>query len=192
MLFQPSLLSSTHLKTFLPFSYANFSSSPHPLCSIAALHSILGSHIPPYSRTIPTSFFPTHLKNPTNPLPSGGATDTTGYLATDTTNKIIVLSFRGSESVRNYLTDADFPLTTIDICTGCQGESGFWDAWSENRATILPSVTATVASYPSYKVVVTGHSLGGAIATFAAAELRNGGISVDLVSFSQSSARTTL
>lgn len=61
---------------------------------------------------------------------------------------------------------------------------GFWNAWSDNRAAILPSVRTTVASNPSYKVVVTGHSLGGAIATFAAAELRNGGISVDLVSFS--------
>jgi thioesterase domain-containing protein len=40
-----------------------------------------------------------------------------------------------------------------------------------------------VANFPNYKVVVTGHSLGGAVGTFAAAELRNEGINVDLVCF---------
>lgn len=110
-------------------------------------------------------------------------TDTTGYLAVDTTNKLIVLSYRGSESLRNYLADVNFPLTDIDICTGCQGESGFWASHAESRGTVLPSVRATVAKYPTYKVIATGHSLGGAVATFAAAELRNGGIPVDLVTF---------
>ncbi|KAE9978070.1 hypothetical protein EG328_001690 [Venturia inaequalis] len=114
---------------------------------------------------------------------NGGATDTTGYLAIDTTKKLIVLSFRGSTSLRNYLVDVNFPLTNIDICTGCQGDSGFWGAWSDNRAQILPSVKTTVAAYPTYKVIATGHSLGGAIATFAAAELRNAGIAVDLITF---------
>lgn len=123
------------------------------------------------------SLFSTHI--PT----SSGATDTTGFLAVDTTNELIVLSFRGSESVRNYLTDVLFPLVPIDLCTGCLGEAGFWSAWADNRGNILPSVKETVADNPSYTVVVTGHSLGGAIATFAAAELRNGGILVDLVRF---------
>ena len=39
------------------------------------------------------------------------------------------------------------------------------------------------AQYPSYSVVVTGHSLGGAIADIAAAELRNMGITSDLYTF---------
>jgi hypothetical protein len=85
--------------------------------------------------------------------------------------------------VRNYLADLDFPLTTIDLCDGCEGDSGFWNSWVESRDAVLPSITATVAKHPTYKVVVTGHSLGAAIGTFAAAELRNAGISVDLVCF---------
>jgi hypothetical protein len=94
---------------------------------------------------------------------------------------LIVLSYRGSESLRNYLTDINFPLTPIDICDGCSGETGFWNSWVETRNTTLPSVRATAAKYPNYKVIVTGHSLGAAVGTFAAAELRNEGISVDLV-----------
>lgn len=37
-------------------------------------------------------------------------------------------------------------------------------------------------SYPSYSLVVTGHSLGAAIATIAAAQLRNEGHPAALVS----------
>lgn len=106
----------------------------------------------------------------------------------DDTNQLIVLSYRGSESLRNYLTDISFPLIPIDICDDCSGETGFWNSWVESRGTVLPSVKATVAKYPSYKVIVTGHSLGAAVGTFAAAELRNEGIPVDLVCLTTSSA----
>jgi len=111
------------------------------------------------------------------------ATDTTGYLAVDTTNRLIVLSYRGSESIKNYLSDLNFALTGIDLCTDCQGDSGFWSSWVESRTLVLPAMNATVAAYPGFKVVVTGHSLGAAVGTFAAAELRKSGIAADLCTF---------
>jgi alpha-beta hydrolase superfamily lysophospholipase len=45
-------------------------------------------------------------------------------------------------------------------------------------------MTAAAAN-PSYKVVVVGHSLGGAIAAIAATELRNAGTSTDLYTYGQ-------
>lgn len=53
-------------KPFFPFHARTSPSSPHQGSPFATQHRIPGPHIPPYSRTIPTSFFPTHLKNPTN------------------------------------------------------------------------------------------------------------------------------
>ncbi|KAF2433341.1 alpha/beta-hydrolase [Tothia fuscella] len=110
-------------------------------------------------------------------------TDATGYLATDTTNNLIVLSFRGSESIRNYFTDLSFSLVSTDVCNGCLGLAGFWLSWLEVRDNVKAAVAIVAAANPSFKIVATGHSLGGAIATFAAAELRNAGYTVDLVSF---------
>jgi thioesterase domain-containing protein len=43
---------------------------------------------------------------------------------------------------------------------------------------------ATASANPGYKIISTGHSLGAAVATLAAAEFRNQGLSVDLVCFS--------
>ncbi|OCL14584.1 alpha/beta-hydrolase [Glonium stellatum] len=110
-------------------------------------------------------------------------TDVTGFVAVDSTNSLIVVSFRGTESVRNWLADADFPVTTTDICTGCEACAGFWNSWIEARTGVLAAVQSAKTANPSYQVAAVGHSLGGAIADFAAAELRNGGMDIALYTF---------
>ncbi|KAF2840229.1 alpha/beta-hydrolase [Patellaria atrata CBS 101060] len=110
-------------------------------------------------------------------------TDVTGYVALDHTNKLVVVSFRGTQSVRNYLADAMFPEIPTDICNGCTAAQGFWLSWLESRARVLAAIESTADQYGSYKIAVTGHSLGGAIAAFAAAQLRNDGYSVALYSY---------
>ncbi|EKG10276.1 Lipase class 3 [Macrophomina phaseolina MS6] len=113
-------------------------------------------------------------------------TDVTGFVATDSTNNLIVVSFRGSGSVRNYLTDLSFPLVDAsDICAGCHAFGGFYTAWTEARKGVLAAVEAAADANPSYKIVSVGHSLGGAVAVFAAAQLRNDGYDVELYTFGQ-------
>lgn len=82
----------------------------------------------------------------------------------------------------NFIADIEFSLTPIDICTNCNGETGFWTSWTQARDGVLSAVKNTAATNPAYKIVSVGHSLGGAIAAYAAAELRNSGHIVDLVS----------
>ncbi|KAF4182359.1 hypothetical protein CNMCM8927_000008 [Aspergillus lentulus] len=99
-------------------------------------------------------------------------TDTAGFVAVDNTNKAIVIAFRGSYSVRNWITDATFPLTDPGLCEGCQAELGFWTAWKLVRDDILTIIKDLRSQHAEYKVVVVGHSLGAAIASLAAADLR--------------------
>ena len=109
----------------------------------------------------------------------------TGYVAIDKTRSLTILAFRGSKSVRNYLADADFPTVPTDICSGCEVDQGFYNSWLEARTGVMSALKSAVAANPSYGVVVVGHSLGGAIAAIAAAELRNEGTSTDLYTYGQ-------
>ncbi|KAJ5587309.1 uncharacterized protein N7459_003074 [Penicillium hispanicum] len=103
------------------------------------------------------------------------ATDTAGFLAVDNTNKAIVLAFRGSYSVRNWVADVEFPYTDPGLCDGCFAELGFWSSWQFVRDDITKALNSTVADHPDYQLVVTGHSLGAGVATLAAADLRGKG-----------------
>ncbi|KAF2092227.1 alpha/beta-hydrolase [Saccharata proteae CBS 121410] len=110
-------------------------------------------------------------------------TDVTGYVAVDYTNELVVVAFRGSTSIRNYLADVDFPLILTDICVLCFADSGFWTSWLEAREKILTAIKILSEEFPTYQIVTTGHSLGAAIADFAAAELRNDGYNVKLYTY---------
>ncbi|PWY73008.1 mono and diacylglycerol lipase [Aspergillus heteromorphus CBS 117.55] len=110
-------------------------------------------------------------------------TDTSGYLAIDVTHKAIVLAFRGSYSVRNWLADATFIYTNPNLCSGCEAELGFWSSWINVRANITTALAETVTQYPDYSLVVVGHSLGAAVATLAAADLREQGYVATLYAF---------
>src|SRR3712207_4057828 len=109
--------------------------------------------------------------------------DITGFVATDTTNELIVLSFRGSRSVRNWLTNLQFPVAPTTICATCGSSIGFWTSWLEAETNVLAAIKQAQAQYPSYKVISTGHSLGGALASLAAAVLRAQGTTVDLYTY---------
>ncbi|ORX94214.1 Alpha/Beta hydrolase protein [Clohesyomyces aquaticus] len=110
-------------------------------------------------------------------------TDATGYVATDTTNKLIIIAFRGSRSVRNWLTNLNFPVVPTTICTDCNAAAGFWSSWKEAEEKVLSAVTKARTEHPDYKIVATGHSLGGAISSLAAGVLRSQGVNVDLYTF---------
>lgn len=102
----------------------------------------------------------------------------------DSTNKKLVVSFRGSSSIENWIANLDFIFTDASaVCSGCQVHQGFWKAWSSVADTLTAEIASAVTAYPGYSLVFTGHSLGGALATIGATVLRNAGYSVQLVGF---------
>jgi len=102
-------------------------------------------------------------------------TDTAGYIAVDHTHSAVVLAFRGSYSVRNWVADATFVHTNPGLCDGCLAELGFWSSWKLVRDDIIKELKEVVAQNPDYELVVVGHSLGAAVATLAATDLRGKG-----------------
>jgi hypothetical protein len=110
------------------------------------------------------------------------ATALTDYVAIDSSRQLIVVSFRGSENLPNFFNDALFQFTDASsLCSGCQAFYGFWAAWMEGRSAVMDAVKQPYASNPNYKVLLSGHSLGAAVATLATADFRQAGFTVDMV-----------
>jgi pimeloyl-ACP methyl ester carboxylesterase len=80
----------------------------------------------------------------------------------------VLVAFRGTESIRDWLADLNARRVTRDYGLV---HRGFYHAFNDVRLQL----EAILASLPGRRVVLTGHSLGGAIATVAAAEWLNAG-----------------
>src|SRR5690349_6392476 len=100
------------------------------------------------------------------------------YVAIDHTLKTILVVFRGSSTSDNWFTNIEFEKVETGLCDGCKAHSGFWDSWKDAQDAVKPALKQASTRHPGYKIVVTGHSLGGAIATLAAADLRHDGYSL--------------
>jgi len=99
--------------------------------------------------------------------------------------------FRGSATLKNALLDLRYQVAdgqtmeeyadeaSMHLPPGVQVHSGFLDAWRSLRAEVLDTFEAICAeesqrsgaSARSMRLVVSGHSMGGALAMFASLEL---------------------
>ena len=114
---------------------------------------------------------------------SGLWTGIAGYVAVDTVRKEVVFSARGSTNIRNWIANVNFGFTDLDLADGAKAHSGFNQAWGEMSSGVTDAINQALADNPGFKVVATGHSLGGAVATLGAANLRAGGLAVDLYTY---------
>lgn len=80
-------------------------------------------------------------------------------------------TFTGS-FVKRGDTDEDAPPADPPKCENCTVHTGFHTSWLNARKVVLPFVTEALEKYPNYKLVLVGHSLGGAVATLAGLDFK--------------------
>ncbi|KAI1367581.1 lipase [Xylaria arbuscula] len=115
---------------------------------------------------------------------AGSDTDIQGFVSTDKQNQVIVMSVRGSHSIRNWITDFEFiQKDCSSLASGCKVHYGFAKAWDEISSAALNAVKAAKAANPGYRIVFTGHSLGAAVSSLGAAYARASGLEVDIINY---------
>ncbi|KAF4589677.1 feruloyl esterase a [Ophiocordyceps camponoti-floridani] len=132
------------------------------------------------------------------PRPPSGITiahrfdnNATGIIFKDANNKEMVVAFRGTTNFRDIATDAnflvqsDFESPGISGCEGCKVHAGFLESWNTVAKDVISNLQGQLAENPDMKVVVTGHSLGGAQASLAAMSIIGSGLDADVVTFGQ-------
>lgn len=89
------------------------------------------------------------------------AVDTQCFVAV--TAEAVLVAFRGTENIRDWLADLNARRVTRSYGLV---HRGFYHAFNDVRSQL----EQTLALLPGRRIVLTGHSLGGALATVAAAE----------------------
>ena len=117
-------------------------------------------------------------------LSRGTISETTGYIALDHSHHWIILSFRGTHDIRQWINNfGAIPRPVPSLCWSCIVHYGFWTAFQKAEDIVIKGIKEQQAAHPDYQVVVVGHSLGGALANLAAVVLRNNGIKADLYTY---------
>lgn len=101
----------------------------------------------------------------------------------DSTSQEIIISVRGSSSLANWLADVVWARQPTTMCSGCWAHLGFLFAYSEIVNTVNSSLASATRLFPSYKITLAGHSLGGAVATLLGMHLRDVGYEVDIYTY---------
>ena len=87
--------------------------------------------------------------------------------------RAVVVAFRGSHSIKSFIIDLQSAtLIPYKNVTGASVGLGFYKEWIDLSTQVMPEVKKLLQQHPSYSVWVTGHSLGGALATLCALDLQ--------------------
>jgi hypothetical protein len=118
-----------------------------------------------------------------------------GFVGYDSDVNKIVLSFAGTNPIRikNWIDDLDFFKTkftgygnVIINCTDCEVHEGFYRTYMSVADQVRSAVNQFMNDHPDAPIVVTGHSLGAAIAQHAAMDMTIMGYNVEsLYNFGQ-------
>ncbi|KHO00308.1 Triacylglycerol lipase [Metarhizium album ARSEF 1941] len=136
-----------------------------------------------------------------------------GYVAVSRAEREIIAGFRGTASISDIFKDLQVRLKdpkkslaeramasqavgavpplalpgdtdpVLPLCEPCRVHAGFWDAFRGIKDALKETIQEQLRRHPGYQVKVTGHSLGGAVASIAAGYLRKSGIPADVYTY---------
>jgi len=93
------------------------------------------------------------------------------YVAINDQEKAIIVSYRGTSDVQSFFQNFEFIQSPFFDNNNAKVHSGFLKTYKSTRDEITKLIKKLVSENPTYKVVVTGHSLGGALGVFQTLDL---------------------
>jgi len=113
-------------------------------------------------------------------------TDTNGYVGVDHDNERIIVAFMGTRDIKQWIENFDFvkrPLPYPGASAAVEVHAGFLRSYLTVKRNIDTAINKTLASHAGYKLHITGHSLGAALATLCTLDLRQQHPSVDMAQY---------
>ena len=94
------------------------------------------------------------------------------YIRTDNKNEIIYLIFEDSHSISDWINDFDYYSMSYEHTPyTIHAHGGFIKVWLSGNEKVMQELLEQIESHPSYVLVITGWSMGGAFAHLASEEI---------------------
>ena len=84
----------------------------------------------------------------------------------------VVVTFRSTASIQNWVVNVDANQVKYPNCEGCLVHQGFYNAFEGVEGYVRQNVQNLLALYRGAKVMVTGFSLGSALAVLCALDIK--------------------
>ncbi|KAI8320372.1 alpha/beta-hydrolase [Martensiomyces pterosporus] len=95
-----------------------------------------------------------------------------GYIGHNPLTQIIVVSFRGTRDTDDWVQDSEFALDSWPAqIPDSMVHHGFLTSYQAVSSKVVQRVKKLAKEYPDYKIVFTGHSLGGAVTVLCAVDV---------------------
>lgn len=134
----------------------------------------------------------------TGPLLADGC----GYIALSHSPSAprVIVAFRGTYSIANAIIDLStipqdyVPYSDEKVdqqnkdetnCHKCMVHAGFMTSWRVTRTQMLGTLEHLIKQHPDYRLILVGHSLGGAVAALASLEFHAKGWGPQITTFGE-------
>jgi feruloyl esterase len=116
-------------------------------------------------------------------------TNTQATLFKDDAKKELILAFRGTTNLQDFIRDLNQSLTPYESigvkCVGCSVHRGYLTSWNSAADEVVDTLKSVQAANPGYILTVTGHSLGASLAALASVSLVGLGFEFNVYTFGE-------
>lgn len=99
--------------------------------------------------------------------------------------KEIIFAARGTASDENWHTNLDIWMVPSNLTQGAMVHRGFSRAALSIADNVRGAIDKALATHPDYRIIFTGHSLGGALSPIIGAHLRAQNYPIDIYTYGQ-------
>jgi len=103
-----------------------------------------------------------------------------GYVGFDNAQNQIIVSFRGSYNLPNWVDNFDAVTVKYPNVKGGKVHRGFYESWKLDFSPhVMHAVTTLMNEHKGVSIVINGHSFGGVMTQLAALEIYNHSIQIN-------------
>ena len=95
-------------------------------------------------------------------------TNVAGYVGYSSSLDRIVVIFRGTEDIKNWIEDFSYKQVEYPRCVNCKIHLGFYTSYVSILQSLQTALNKLDKIYPNKQIIVLGSSLGAAISSIAA------------------------